>query len=299
MRVSTRHFLILCTVFLGLAGISSQATAQVLFSEDFENRVKDQVLVDNGWTWFEQDFAGATCTGSPVGEWGPWSDGDGSDYLQENRNFWTAGQQGDSYFRAGLEVPAWDGAMTNMLRVYGNQYSQWTECHRVLVFEEMPIAGEGNLTFSFDVAQAQFDSEPMNGEITGAFVKVLKSSDQSFATLLVKSIVTTPPAATSPGDVKSVSESIEFTIPAEWVGELLQFGFYNDVNTGAGQSSWTSSALYDNVELAAAPIIIPPPTGPGVPGEFVGIPIPGWALLLMAGLLAYLGGTNLRARKKN
>jgi len=296
MRVSTRHLPILCSVLLALAGFSSQAAAQALFTDDFENRVKDQVLVENNWTWFEQDFAGSTCTGAPVGEWGPWSDGDGSDYLQENRNFWTAGQQGDSYFRAGLEVPAWDGAMTNMLRVYGNQYSQWTECHRVLVFTELPIASAGDFTFSFDVAQAQYGAEPQNGEITGAFVKVLKSSDQSYATLYAFWLVTTPPLATSPADVTSLTQSIEFTIPAEWVGELLQFGFNSDVDTGSGQSSWTSSALYDNVLLAPT-ATTPPPTGPG--GDFEGIPIPGWALLLMAVLLAYLGGTKLRARKES
>lgn len=294
MRIPIRHLAKLSSLLLILAGFSSQAVAQALFSDDFENRVRDQVNIENNWTWFEQDFAGATCIGDPVGEWGPWSDGDPSDYLQENRNFWTAGQQGDSYFRAGLEVPAWDGAMTNMMRVYGNQYSAHTDCHRVLVFEEMPIAVSGDLTFSFDVAQAQYDAEPANGEITGAFVKVLKSSDSSFATLLFESKITTPPAATSPDDVTSASQSIDFNIPPEWVGELLQFGFYNDVTTSLGQSSWTSSALYDNVELAPS-AVVPPPQYVGDPDS---IPIPYWALVLMAGLLAFLGGSKLRSRKK-
>jgi hypothetical protein len=127
----------------------------------------------------------------------------------------------------------------------------------------------------------------------------LKSSDSSFGTLMFQTMLTTPPVATSPADVSTASESMEFTIPAEWVGELLQFGFYNDVTTSAGQSSWTSSALYDNVVLESVAVVEPPPVGPGVPGEFVGIPIPQWALLLMAGLLGWLGAKKLRARKES
>jgi len=293
MKNSICYFTKLSSLLLVLVGFSGQVAAQALFSDNFEDRVNDQVLIGNNWTWFEQDFEGTTCTGNIVGEFGPWSDGNPDDYPQENRNFWTAGQQGDSYFRAGLEVPAWDGAMTNMMRVYGNQYSQYTNCHRVLVFEEMPIAGAGNFTFSFDVAQAQYDAEPANGEITGAFVKVLMSSDSSFATLLFESIITTPPAATSPADVTSASQMIEFNIPPEWVGELLQFGFYNDVTTSLGQSSWTSSALYDNVVLA--PGVVPP----GYVGDPESLPIPLWAYLAMGGLLAYLGASKLRPGRKS
>jgi hypothetical protein len=294
MRISIGHLAKLCSVLLLLVGFSTQAAAQALFFDDFENRVQDQVNIENNWTWFEQDFAGTTCTGNSVGEWGPWSDGNPDDYLQENRNFWTAGQQGDSYFRAGLEVPAWDGVMTNMMRVYGNQYSPHTDCHRVLVFEEMPAASAGDFTFSFDVAQAQFGAEPANGEITGAFVKVLKSSDTSFATLLFETVITTPPPATSPGDVTSASQSINFSVPPEWVDELLQFGFYSDVTTSIGQSPWTSSALYDNVELAPAVIVEPPK----FTGDTEGIPIPLWAMILMSGLLLYVGGSRLRSQRK-
>jgi hypothetical protein len=302
MSVSFRKLTMLSSLLLALCVFSSHATAQVLFTDNFENRVKDQALIAMNWTWFEQDFSGTVCTGNPTGEWGPWSDGDGSDYMQENRNYWTASNDqggGDSYFRAGLEAPAWDGALSNMVRVYGNQYSAHTDCHRVKVFQEMPIASDGDLKFSFDVAQAQFGAQPQNGEITGAFVQILKSSDSSFGTLLFQTMLTTPPVATSPGDVSTASQSMEFTIPAEWVGELLQFGFYNDVTTSAGQSPWTSSALYDNVTLESVAVVEPPPVGPGVPGDFEGIPIPQWALLLMAGLLGWLGAKKLRARKES
>jgi len=235
----------------GSGGFSSQAAAQALFGDNFDDRVADQALVGNDWTWFDQTFAGDTCTGDPVSEWGPWSDGDGSDYGVENRNYHTASAdvgQGDSYFRAGLEVPAWEGALTNMLRVYGNQYNEATSCERVLVFQEHTLETAGTYVFSFDVAQDQFGA-PANGEFTAAFVKVLRSSDSSFATMLFETVETTPPVSTSPDNVTTTSQSIEFTIPEEWVGELLQFGFFNDLTEDLGQSWGTSAALYDNVEM--------------------------------------------------
>ena len=58
-------------------------------------------------------------------------------------------------------------------------------------------------------------------------------------------VITTPPAPPALG-----SQSIEFNIPAEYVGELLQFGFYNDVTENLGQSWETSAATYDNVVFA-------------------------------------------------
>jgi len=111
-------------------------------------------------------------------------------------------------------------------------------------------------------------------------------------------LLTTPPAATSPGDVTTASQSIDFTIPAEWVNELLQFGFYSDVATSTGQSTWTSSALYDNVVLAPQSVVEPPPTTGGYEGDFEGIPIPLWALVIMAGFLAYFGASKLRSNKR-
>jgi hypothetical protein len=254
---------------LALGAYSSQAAAQALFSDDFEDRVADQAVIGNNWTWFDQTFEGDTCAGEPTSEFGPWSDGDGSDYEAENRNFFTAGED-DSYFRAGLEVPAWsddNGAsvvMDNMLRVYGNQYNPTTSCERVLIFQEMTIENAGTYTFSFDVAQDRYGA-PANGEITAAFVKILRSSDESFATVLFETVITTPPVATSPADVTTAAQEIEFTIPEEMVGELLQFGFYNDLSENLGQSWGTSAALYDNVMLAPLDI------GPAHSGSFYNI----------------------------
>lgn len=252
MRISVYGLTPLCSLLLALAGFSSQASADPFFSDDFEDRVRDQAVVGNNWTWYDQNYADDACTDNSPGGFGPFDDGDGSDYEVENRNYWTASEaeagQGDSYFRAGLEVPAWDGALSNMLRVYGNQFNPSTTCQRVLVFQEYTTAVAGDYVFSFDVAKDR-EGAPVNGEVTAAFVKVLKSSDGSYTTLLFESIQTFPPIATTPDDVTTASRSIEFVIPEELVGELLQFGFYNDFSTNLDQSWGTSAALYDNVEM--------------------------------------------------
>lgn len=255
MNVSVIRLIAVCSL---AAGFSSQVAADPLFFDDFEDRVKDQALVGPGWTWYNQTYSDDQCTEYSSG-FGPYDDGDGSDYLQENRNYWTASEavgQGDSYFRAGLEVPAWatdEGekvVLSNMLRVYGDQYynPDVTTCKRTLVFQEMS-ATAGSFTFSFDVAMDRFGA-PVNGEVTGAFVKVIKTSDLSYNELIFEHVETTPPVSSTPENASTGFQAIDFTIPAEMAGELLQFGFYTDVTEDLDQGWGTSAALYDNVMLA-------------------------------------------------
>ncbi len=259
MKISIGNFTKLSSVLLVLASFSIQAIAQPFFSDDFENRVKDQALIGNNWTWYNQTFENDTCSGDPAYGYGPYDDGNPSDYQQENRNYWTASAdvgQGDSYFRAGLEVPAWSTdegnpvVLSNMLRVYGDQnYNPGvTTCKRTLIFQEMTVASAGTFSFSFDVAQDRYGA-PEFGEVTGAFVKVLKKSDSSYTTMLFEKAETHPPVATTPENVTTVSQAIDFTIPEEMLGELLQFGFYTDLSENLGQGWGTSAALYDNVQV--------------------------------------------------
>jgi hypothetical protein len=258
MKLSVRHSITFCSALLVL-GASSLANAEPLFFDDFEDRVEDQAKIGNDWTWYDQWFEGDNCEGEATGGFGPFDDGDGSDYEQDNRNFFYAGEDG-SYYRAGLEVPAWDGALSNMLRVYGNQYieSDAGFCQRVLIFQEMEItaAEVGSMLFSFDVAKDK-NGAPANGEITGAFVKVLKASDGSYATVLFERVETLLPE-----NMLTDMRVIEFEVTEDLVGELLQFGFYNDVVEDLGQSWGTSAALYDNVTLDMASI------GPGHSGSW-------------------------------
>lgn len=248
MNFSIYRLTAVCSLLLSLAGFSSQTVAAPIFSDDFENRLQDQTLIGSNWTWYDQWFAEDGCTGEPTAGYGPYDDGDGgADYAAANRNFFTVPEGTGDYYRAGLEVPAWDGALTNMLRVYGNQYNVNENCQRTLVFQEMDAPEAGTYSFVFDVAQDK-DGAPAFGEVTAAFVKVLDPAN-GYATVLFESATTTPPAASSPVNVTSSRQGLDFTISEEMVGKLLQFGFYNDVTPNWGQSWATSAILYDNITL--------------------------------------------------
>ena len=245
MRISVHHLTAVCSLMLALAGISSQAAAALLFSDDFEDRLKDQDLIGHNWTWYDQWFAEDGCTGDATAGYGPF---DGPEaYEAKNRNFFTVPEGTGDYYRAGLEVPAWDGALSNMLRVYGNQYNTNEACQRTLIFQEMDAPAAGTYSFVFDVAQDRVGA-PAAGEVTAAFVKVLDPAD-GYATVLFKSVLTTPQAASTPIDVAATTQGVDFTITEEMVGKLLQFGFYHDVTPNWSQSSDFSAALYDNIKV--------------------------------------------------
>jgi hypothetical protein len=271
MNLSFSKMTTACSLVLALAAFSNLAAADPLFFDDFEDRVKDQALVGPGWTWYNQTYSDNDCTEFSSG-FGPYDDGNGNDYLQENRNYWTASAdvgQGDSYFRAGLEVPAWatdDGqkvVLSNMLRVYGDQYYNEgvTTCKRTLVFQEMTVETAGSFTMSFDMAMDRFGS-PAFGEKTAAFVKVLKSSDSSYKEILFEYVETNPPVSSTPENATTSSDGVDFIITEDMVGELMQFGFYADVAADLGQGWGTSAVLYDNVMVSTLDI------GPAHSGSF-------------------------------
>jgi hypothetical protein len=208
--------------------------------------------------------------------------------LKENRNYWTASPEvgdGGDYYRAGLEVPAWatdEGekvVLGNMLRVYGdpNYNAGVTTCKRTLVFQEMPVADTGGFTFSFDVAMDRVGA-PAFGEATAAFVKVIKTSDFTYEEMLFEKVETNPPVSSTPENASTASQSVDFTITEEMVGELLQFGFYTDISENLGQGVATSAALYDNVKLAEMDI------GPAHSGSFYNVDQSGHGFSIEFGL---------------
>ena len=149
----------LASLTTALLGASAVAQAQVLFFDDFEDRERDDPTIGKDWTWYDQGWNADECSNviDPDTGFGPLDDGNADDYEAANRNYWTAdvANGGDgNYFRAGLEVPAWEGAYSNMLRVYGNVYVQSQSCNRVLVFQEInPIVQSGVFEFSYDVVK--------------------------------------------------------------------------------------------------------------------------------------------------
>jgi hypothetical protein len=287
MKISAYRSFVICSAVLALAAWSSLAVAQPLFFDDFEDRVDDQATIGNNWTWYDQWFEGDTCGVNYVAGSGPCdNDGDcNNDYEQDNRNFTNAGAD-DSYYRAGLEVPAnagldapsWEGALTNMLRVYGNQYIEADAgfCQRVLIFQEikeLTTEHVGSWLFSFDVVKDRFGA-PGNGEITGGFVKVLKASDGSYDEVVFERVETMLPE-----NRLTDTRYIEFEITEEEIGEILQFGFYNDVVEDLGQSWASSAAMYDNVTLDTAGEI-----GPGYSGSWYNQPQDGHGFSMEFGI---------------
>lgn len=265
----TRQFFSALFVFFLCLAMPGDALAQPLFFDDFEDRVRDQPRIGNNWTWFDQTFGTNDCTGELVAGFGPFDDGDSSDYEADNRNFWTAStdQGGDgNFYRAGLEVPAWtyidnngaaQGALSNMLRIYGNVFATAETCQRTLVFQERDIDAAGPYVFSFEVTQDQF-GVPVNGEKTFAFVKVLRRSDNSFEEILFETVETTRVDS----GARIFEQKIDFELTEDHVGELLQFGFFNDVTQSLGHTFATAGAYYDNVTLDNIGI------GPGHSGTF-------------------------------
>lgn len=260
MKILKPRLITVGSVLLAATLLGGQAIAEPLFFDDFEDRVKDQPLIGPGWTWYNQAYSDNECTEYASG-YGPYDqDQSGATYLQENRNYWTADAevgQGDSYYRAGLEVPAWatnEGeqvVLSNMLRVYGDQnYTPvGAACKRTLIFQEMDVTDTGSFTFSFDMAMDRA-GPPTFGEVTAAFVKVIKTSDFSYEEMLFEKVETNPPVSSTPENASTAFQSIDFVISDEMVGELMQFGFYNDIVEDLGQGWGTSAALYDNVMLA-------------------------------------------------
>ncbi len=57
MKLSVTHVVILATVLLALGGFSNPASAEPLFSDNFEDRVQDQAVIGHNWTWYDQWFA--------------------------------------------------------------------------------------------------------------------------------------------------------------------------------------------------------------------------------------------------
>lgn len=91
------------------------------------------------------------------------------------------------------------------------------------------------VTFTYDVKQGN-----IGGDTTAtAFLKVLKTSDSSFADLALNSNDTTATGATWN------SGSLSLVIDAAWVGETLQIGF-----TNTADNSGPSGVFYDNIVVA-------------------------------------------------
>jgi hypothetical protein len=149
-----------------------------------------------------------------------------------------------------------------------------SNCLESSVFQEVIFdAGDaGEYTFSFDTELPPTPLGP--GVTTYAFVKVINNVEP-WNTLLFESVPTTTAGR------KSIIVTLTST---DHGGKILQWGFSNTASNYETSGRW-----YDNLSFA------PRNTG-SYQGE-EGVPIPLWALILMGGLLALVGGSMLRRRK--
>lgn len=120
--------------------------------------------------------------------------------------------------------------------------TQWLDA---IVFRGMPVAtGDAGKTwqFSFDYKANSADGgtlAPAGKSKTFAFIKVLKSSDQSYGTMASFEYETT-----TANKSEWKRHSIPIEIKNEFEGELLQFGFRSEAQDGQ-----PSGMLYDNLRF--------------------------------------------------
>ena len=246
-------------VLLATALMSSSAFAAINFSDNFESyNAPDNNPIGGNWLWY--------LTG-----WNDWS---------TCTNYWfgfgpnPAPNSNDPYTASNIATGA-TGQALNVFSDYANQEVQAADkCAEVSVFQEMAIGSSdtGSYTFRFEVQALETLGA---GVRTNAFIKVLDPNN-GYETVYYETV------NTKTGGAKLMS----ITLGADDIGNLLQFGFANISNENRA-----TSRLYDNVTFAIGN------TGEA-DGDPNGIPIPFWAMVLMSGLLLYVGGSRLRSQRK-
>ncbi len=260
MRISIRHLTMLCSLLLTLGGFSSYAAAQVQFSDDFESY---NLYV--GPTGYEGDIGGGWIIFANV-----FGDYPGcSQYWYGYGTFPAPNKDsGFSNITTGNT-----GQALNVFSDYDQADHGNSACIETSVFQErvFSAADAGSYTFMFD---AEVPAPLGVGVNTYGFIKLLDPNN-GYSQDLFKEVST----------VTAGSKSITVALDATADGKILQWGFSTTASNYAD-----SARIYDNVSFAPAP--------PVTPRDPDAVPIPYWALLLMAGLLAYLGGKKLRSRKE-
>jgi len=267
MRISIPRLTMLCCLLLTQSGFSSYATAQIQFFDDFESY---------------NLYVGPTGYEGEIGAWKAYA------------NVFTdyPGCSALSYSYGAFPTPNKDSGFSNITLVGASQalnvFSDYDNvdhangrCIETSVFREVTVsaADAGSYTFGFSTAPPL----PLGaGVVTFGFIKLLDPNN-GYYTEFFDSV------STATGGSKSIAIDLDATAD----GKLLQWGF-----TTKASNYVDSSRVYDNVSFGPTGA---PPVGPGsgiVPDDSLpSIPIPAWALLLTVGLLAYLGGRKLRARK--
>jgi hypothetical protein len=164
------------------------------------------------------------------------------------------------------------GHALNAFSDYNNGNHGDGACLETNVFQERVVTSSdyGSYTFRFDT---QVPAELGVDVDTFGFIKLLDpNNDWSLDLFYDVSTVT------------AGSKTISVQLGPSEEGKVLQWGFAN-----LASNYQASGRHYDNVTFAISD------TG-GY--EYEGIPIPFWAMVLMSGLLLYVGGSRLRSQRK-
>jgi hypothetical protein len=242
--------------------MSGPAFATIDYSEDFETFTEftgtDISPLGGGWLIFANVFAN-----SPACD--PYLYGYGVFDAPNKGSGFSNIASGDT------------GKALNVFSDYDNGDHANNACIEASVFQErvFSAADAGSYTFMFD-AQAP---APLGTDVTTfGFIKLLDPNNGYNTDVFIS--VDTETAG---------SKSIEVALDASADGKILQWGF-----ASIASNYEASGRLYDNVTFALTPE--EPPVGPG--DGFEGVPIPMWALLLMAAMLAWVGATRLRSHRQ-
>ena len=169
-----------------------------------------------------------------------------------------------------------DGAYGQALNVFTdyNNGNQGDGCLETAVYQQVEFDGADadEYRFSFYVQVPG----PLGPDVgTWGFVKLLTPG---FDTIWDMTVDTETPG------LKFITVNLEEADD----GMILQWGFRTRAQDWQDSGRW-----YDNVSFA--PLSVRPPYLPLYENP---IPIPFWAMMLMAGMLAYVGATRIRNRRK-
>lgn len=254
-----RHLTQIILAFLVTAFMSGSALAQISFSDNFES-----YPVNDGTNM--GDLGGGWLLFVNVFQGSP-----GCDPYLYGYGVFPAPNRNDAISNIAVGDT---GNAFNVFSDYSNGDHANNNCIETNLFQERIVSGldVGSYTYKFDT-QVPVDLGT-DVQVYG-FIKLL--DPVTFQTYAFES--------TSTETAGEKTLSIELGSGDE--GAILQWGF-----TNVASNYEASGRLYDNVEFSLGTVV--PPNGP----DTAGIPIPLWALLGMAGLLAFFGGSKLRSRRK-
>ena len=250
-------------IVLAAALVSSQAFATIDFSDDFESYVfpPDGNPIGGGWTWFLNAYPNFPVCDGYIGNYGP--------NPAPNSN---AEPYGVSNIGEGST-----GQALNVFSDYRSSDHPLGNCVEINVFQErlLTVADAGSYTFQFDTEVTDNLGE---GVQAFAFIKLI-NPNPPYDTVLFETVST----------VTGGEKSLPIDLTTDNAGLLVQWGFAN-----VASNYLPSGRFYDNVSFAPTIVLPPPPVQPGPEG----VPIPLWAFLAIAGLIAVFGGSRLRAQRK-